>query len=79
MFDRRVLLRKGIEALVATMKRADGGRRAGGISSPRGPRNDQFEPLVLIAPARLSRETARFARHAFGVGARWREWHDQSG
>lgn len=60
------------------MKRADGGRHAGGISSPREPRNDQLEPLVLITPARLSRETARFARHAFGVSAKWREWHDQS-
>ena len=63
MFDRHVFLRKGIEALGATMKRANGG----GISSTRGLRNDQLEPLVLIAPARLSRETARFARHAFGA------------
>jgi hypothetical protein len=68
MFDRHVLLRKGIEALGATMKRANGG----GISSPRGLRNDQLEPLVLIAPARLSRETARLR------AARLRG-HDQSG
>ena len=33
-FDRRVLLRKSIKALVAAMKRADGGLHAGGVDSP---------------------------------------------